>query len=334
MNPEPSPLVPITIPTPVTILDPIHKSLQFSERKPDMYKKACTITGDIHILAKIYDNTILFNKVFNSGCKIFVELVYAMFELENSADNTVLIHFTEIDLYGLFGQQSYLDFIKNINDKIEDDNISVNLYQVVIGGSKQKLVFACTDVVYFEKLQNYARDCFKVNISNSSNQITVDIITQNESEISDNYNKLYNFIYNSGDSICCESMKQIQLLQKMQYKYRRYACNDTLTARNMEELIKLLKSATHITINAPVNIVMGNVNNINVNKIAAVDKFLIAKEWIRNNLPVDKEVTTKYYERYITGIIDPVVVSHFGKLVRDEGYETARGNNNCRYWKK
>lgn len=302
---------------------------KFSEKNPELFKKAEALTGDYKILAKIYDNIKLFSRINKSGCLIYSELVFAIFALETLPDESILIQFTEIDLYGIFTSEQYLNFIKNLGDDIEEYDISVNLYQVVISGKKQKLVFACTDFKYFDKLQNYARDCFGEDVSKSSNQLTVNIITQNEAEIADNYNKLYNFINNRNDQPCCESMKQIQLLQAMQYKFRKYSCNDTLSAKNMEELVKALRGAT---INAP--IIIGNYNIIgNQNKqiINQADPKQSARDWIKNNPPADRESSGKYFERWQAANIPGVDIRAFNKAVIEQGYQNKK-TAKCQIW--
>lgn len=64
-----------------------------------------------------------------------------------------------------------------------------------------------------------------------------------------------------------------------------------------------------------------------------IDKAFEAREWIRNNLPNEKEVTVDYYQRYYNDIQNPVVTNIFGKYVRERGYVPTKGTNN-RYWSK
>lgn len=293
------------------------KVFRFRDEVPNLYGRARAITRDMDILAKIHNNIKLFTKIYNSGCLIFVELVRAIYTINTLPDETLLIHFTEIDLYGIFTHDQYLHFIKNLNDEIEDHNINVNLYQIVISGKKQKLVFACTDINYFEKLQNYARECFQSNITNSSNQITIDIVTQSENEIADSYNKLYNYINNRRDYVCCESMKQIQLINDMNYYYRKYSINDTLESKTKDDLFKLIRTASHVVINGNINIGNNNINgngNI-INKIINDE----SDNWIKNNPPNEHESTSAYYTRYKqSGGKD--AANKFGPKVKTSGF--------------
>lgn len=314
--------------------DEIKIITQFKIDKLSIYKKAREITSDLEILIKIFHNCRLFSKIYNAfddknKHKIFIDLRKSL-EFINEQDESILIQFTDLNIYCAFEKNQYLDFIKNLNDVIEDDGINVNLYQVVLAGKKQKLVFACTDAKYFEKLQNYAKDCFKETVNKSENQITINIITSNETEIMENYNKLYNFIHVRGDDITCESMKQIQPIQEsLTLKFRKYSCNDTLTAGNLDELIKLLRSS-HVIINAPINIINGN-NNIIGNVNNNISNKETTNNWIVNNLPTEKEITTDYYNRYIAANKNGIGNSQFGKLVRQNGYKTVNGGK-FRYW--
>lgn len=73
-----------------------------------------------------------------------------------------------------------------------------------------------------------------------------------------------------------------------------------------------------------------DISQLNTNKN---DPNQLAKNWIKNNPPKDKEITTDYYARYQSANINKRIVKSniFGKLVRDEGYETI-SSTNCRKW--
>jgi hypothetical protein len=298
---------------------------KFREEYPLIFNRAKEITKDYETLIKIYANLKLFNKIIRSGCIIFADLIRAILTMETAADDTLLIQFTDIDLCGIFSPDQYLNFLRNISDTIEDRNIKVNLYQVVISGKKQKLVFACTDVSFFEKLQKYARDCFQAVINNSSNQITVNVIAANENELIENYNKLYNYISGKKDSACCESMKQVQLLQDIRLSYRKYSCNDTLAAKTLEQLIPLLRTI-HSTgpINITINNNLGTINNF------AAETDNDAVKWIKNNPPKSHEYKIPYFARYKNddGKLSPNI---FGKVMKGLGYSTGQDRGG-RYW--
>ncbi len=56
--------------------------------------------------------------------------------------------------------------------------------------------------------------------------------------------------------------------------------------------------------------------------------------WIRNNLPKEKEITTEYYNRYTNNCEgNKISNSQFGKLVREQGYKPIRGTHH-RFWIK
>jgi ATP-dependent helicase/DNAse subunit B len=69
-----------------------------------------------------------------------------------------------------------------IENSEPDELEAVNLYQVVLAGRAQKLVF-CPTKEYFTKLQNYARNCFKADTNISSGQLSVNPVTKTKINI-------------------------------------------------------------------------------------------------------------------------------------------------------
>ncbi len=305
----------------------------FARKHPQVYHRANNLAPDnISFLLKVYDNMKLFNRISRSDGKLFLDLFGAIYTADVEDTDTVLIHFTELDLYCVFTPQQYLDFVKNIADDIDDYGYAVSVYQVVISGKHQKLVFACTNVEHFDKMKKYASDCFHTSISTSADQITVNIVNDSEIKIFENYNKLYNYIHKLGDENCCDSMKQIQLMESFMYKYRKYSCDDSLKVRSMDDLMLALRTG-HLTVNGPLIIGDKNIIAGDNNKIIINDKKSSAQKWIAENLPEDRENTTLYYEKYVACHPDAIHTNQFGKFVRDQGYTTSRSESG-RYWKK
>lgn len=299
----------------------------FRVNNPAIFQKATLLTKDFDTLAKIYDNMLLFNVYMRAECQRHAELAEALWNLK---DDSILIYFAEINLYGIFTNDAYLNFCRNINGKIEDEELNaISVYQLVISGKKQKLVFMCTDVDYTRKMCDYARDCFGESVSSTKKQITVNISCNDENEITSAYNKLYNYVREKKDFQCCESMKQIQLLQKFQHGYRECEISESIAAIDNETLNKILKSIPN-TPNAPIVIVIGN-NNV-VNQTVNVKDS--TREWIRNNPPNEREITTKYFQRYSDETKGRKVANNvFGTLVREEGYHVIQGSGG-RQWSK
>jgi hypothetical protein len=67
----------------------------------------------------------------------------------------------------------------------------------------------------------------------------------------------------------------------------------------LEELIKVFKSLPSGPVgNVPIVIAINS--NVNINNRRPSDKYQIAHEWVKNNLPIEHEITTKYYDRYLS----------------------------------
>ncbi len=315
-------------------IDYYERAGEFRKNDPEIYNKARILTDSNTMLASIYDNMSLFRSYSRAECHRYVDLAEALFNLK---PDSVLIYFTEIKLYGLFTPKNYNDFCRNLADKIDNDELTVNVYQLVLSEEKQKLVFICTDKEYYTKIQNYSSKCFGVTPTQTTqdgDQITVNTICSGDVEIISAYNKLYNYIRSQGDNQCCDTMKQVQLLQKFQHNYREYACNDSVIAKNMEELMSVLKNipiGTHIE-NLNIAIAGGHIINGDHNNISPAEKKISARKWIENNPPNDKEITTDYFQRFISeNENNKIVINHFSGIVTSAGF-VKKNSGRSRYW--
>jgi hypothetical protein len=306
----------------------IKEAIQYFETKPDVYLLANKIANDnIRILFKISKNEALFHRVRRLCPNVFTQSIEAIHHMKKEPNN-VLIHFSDIDLYGVFKYTEYIHFANNLREDIYQDNVAVHLYQLVLSGTKQKLVFVCSDAQYFSKLQTYAKDCFKTNTFRSNDQITIDIVTSNETEIFDSYVRLYNYV-KTKDPLAAESMKQILPdLDNYDCSYRYYSCNDTLNASNVDELIKLLRTLPNnesITVNIynnnVINNVGGNNNHINVTPNYIKD----TENWINNN-PPHLESTGNYFKHYKSCINRPIGIQEFAQTMVRLGFRKSRYN--------
>lgn len=299
----------------------VAKFMEFKDKDPKIFKQAYELTKNIETLAKIYDNMRLFKKLMKNKCTKYTSLVYALDAMEELLDNYLLIQFANIDLYCVFEHDQYASFIEET-----DDDASVELYQIILAGNKQKLVFTCTDSDYFNKLQGHAKKCFNMGINVSKNQITIDIVNSCERDITDNYNKLYKYVSKFKDEDCLNAMNEMRTLNESKHEYRKFSIIDVIGYEG--NFMDLLRSANHIIINGNVTINQGGINTTNN---GVIDKTQLARDWIANNPPNDREVTTDYYARYATS--NTIVINIFGKLVRDAGYKIVQGTNK-RMWVK
>ena len=313
--------------------DTVETAYKFYKEKPALYKEAKKITRDNDLLDKIYNNQRLFKRVANSECVMSVDLSETIHDFAVRNDE-FLIYFTDIGVYGVFTPSQYKDFVGNIRDDVDDLGIKVDIYQVVLAGTKQKFVFACTDPKYFDKLKNYAKKCFDAPVSYSNNQITVDLPMLTEIDIIESYDKLCTYISKAKDDECCESMRQIPVMSSLTGKYRKYSCNDTLTIRSLEDLSKVLRG--NITLTGPVIIMNNTVGNVNMNvgngNVVNAGAGGNIEEWIRQNPPAVGEATSAYHKRYIDASKHAISANGFGPIAKKVlGRSPVRGSH-FRHW--
>jgi hypothetical protein len=210
--------------------DIVNKCLEFESETPKLFSDAYNLIKNIDTLAKIYELLWLFKLIMRSKCIKYTHLGDALEAMQ--ADDSILIQFTDIDLYCIFNNSQYTSFIENINDYGE-------LYQIVFTGKRQKLVFACTDKSYIDKLQDYAKE----------------YINAGKKEIASIYHELY---MNNDDN---GALKEIKALAAFNNKYKGIIVNNTIQCHDVRSILDALKSVTHVVING--DIVINNVNGKN-----------------------------------------------------------------------
>jgi len=304
------------------------KCIKFEAEWPGQFQKLSEITDSISITAAVYDNRQLFNRITRRIESVFANITDAIYE--SSKGDFVLINFANIMLYGLFTRDRYVNMIMcELADDVQYDDILINIYQIVLVGKRQKFVFACTNMEFFEKLQKYAQECFGTTIYTSGPQITVNINTQTEEDITNSYSKLYNYIYHKKDIICCDAMRPIQPISVHNYIYRSYDVNDAVTAKNIDEAAKLLRS---IPWAGPANI--QNLTTAHGQPTTNTAKALAdtsAQDWIAQNPPINQEPSSKYYLRYNSTTKAPICIKKFNKLVSTQGH-LQKKTSQCQVW--
>lgn len=300
------------------------------------------LLGDVprSIITNILRNPRLFRAYKRSDCKKYANILNA---LDNLTDNDILIFISELQLYGIFLPNDYLNFTKQIVEMNEDKEMKSNPFQVVLNNKKQKLVFLCTNHVAgneaaatIDRIAQLTRDHFgtTVNIIENDNgiEITVNKII-NGDERNDQIEKLIEYI-SKHDKNIANKISLIQTFRDREYKYTTPKLKKDIST--LEELITILKTSPNITIYGNINIANNGGVNINGNNNAVqtfADKKLSATNWIGNNLPDNHDITTEYYSKYELSTNFPIHNNQFGKLVKNFGYKTVKGNN-YRYWSK
>lgn len=329
--------------------------VQFELNNRELLDKAYEITGDVKILSKMYSNQKLTSMILALNPFVYVDVIRAVDRLKIMKLDGIIVNFTDLNIYAVFHYDQYRRLLNKITEVIEDeelDNSDIHLYQVVLVGQRQKLVIACTDPAYFNKLQRYISEYFKAEVTRDGNQFTVNLYMESEKEFEDKYENFHTFINNKNDKKCYESMKRIDVVKERNDQYREYDISAIPpgSAKNLQDVIKLVKTISDdeykkfklvINVNNNINNIAGNVNgNINNCNNRLVNNQVQTKEqriqtaryWISNNNPVEGELASLYYERYKTANNNPIAHRDFGPMAREILKRDYIRNAEGRHW--
>lgn len=327
-----------------------------------LYNIAVKHTTDMELLAKMYHNQELSTKMLNHCTTIYTDIGQALSDYKNRYSDCIIIHILDLDLYAVFTYEKYSTFLTSIKDGITDEKITkddLKLYQIVLSGQRQKLVFAITNLAYFDKMKDYISECFnnpgtKVDSILINDQITINIYANSEKELEDMYVKLNNYIYQRNDKKCASSMRRSILFNAGSDQYRAHDCSDVPETDDMTAVYKILKTVNikdiqnlNLTVNINnsingSNIITGKNNTIQVGvnpadqkKLSRVEADRSARLWIQNNQHGGSDESTRqYYDRYeadnaaaLLSLVD------FNKLMREIlGRDVKHGTGGMRHW--
>jgi hypothetical protein len=307
-------------------MNDIELMTKFVQEKPLLYDKAVSIGCGPAILSNIYKNQTIFNRLITIGCLIFIEPVITMVFAKKVSFEPIIIHFIDLGLYTIFNNSQYFRFISNITDDINFENIVVNVTQLVPINTNQKLVIQCDDIENIKpKILKHIRECFNnPYVRILKNQITIDVHSNNEIELSNNYDKLYSFIIGKGDNSCLSLISEIVTLSNPVTKYRKYLCNDFTEIKEENELDMIVKNI----IPKKNDVIPMNNNQKQQNSIE--EKQTTCRKWILNNKIFEKETPGNYFNRYHNDNKQGLNVTQFG-IIRNEYYISRRLGDNSRY---
>lgn len=294
------------------------------------------------VVINVSQNIKLFRLFQTADCDKFVNIDDAMTSLNISDESRkkTLIHFTELGLYGMFSPEQYAAFAGNLLEKVyEGANISFRPKQIVLAGLPQKLVFICLgDEQIVEKIRQYVAEKYKCEITYVKTDDRVEITVQgmggnNYIEAQKTFHDLINFIETKKDYTTAGKLLPMRITTgKEPYMIANlsYDITKPCDLKNIVEMFKTLHGE-----NVVVNLVIINGNNhgqINFGG-AQINNANVSKtmEWVKNNPPHEREITTVYYKRYIAGCDEKLSDNKFGKIVRKYGYITNQGTKG-RQW--
>jgi hypothetical protein len=204
------------------------------------------------------------------------------------------------------------------------------LYQLVLCSKRQKFVVACHDKEQFENLRTHASECFGAKTAAAGNQITVDIVMENETDIYEAYGKLSEYLLKRGEKGHNSLVPICPATSECGLKFRRYCSIDAFGIDVKPE--DILSTIRGCVINGPVVITIvhpgGIVNgNIGINNLQQITKAQIAEKWTDVNPPLFHEARDSYYNRYAAANPKPINGSRLGKIMKSKGYESGQGSN-------
>lgn len=260
--------------------------------------------------------------------------------IKNVIENDkILIYFSDLKLFATVNSLTiFRDFLIGMRDLVDDEEI-VNLNQVVLSDHNQKMVLAYSgDEKNIADIQKYSKEHFGTDstISKGENgiELTIDK-TATYDEFLVKFASLQEYIRGKGTNL----EKTISLLERFStthYKYTHPNINAIINETIISEIAKLFKQLPSGIQIQQLNIGVENVINGNVvnNIIESFDdKKSFADNWIKNNLPANKEITTIYYEKYKKASKFPLHNNQFGKIVSNNGF-CKKSDGNKRYWIK
>lgn len=310
----------------VFVLTPAQKKL-FEEEYSAMEKR----------MKMLIDNQQLYRFYKRANCEKYTNIHDAT--STKLLNNQILVFLPAIECYGIFTAESYHQFLQNILDYEEDNETKLEFgaKQIILTGSSQKVIILCAGAHAGNNastIQKHIREYFKSDVdvrNNSESEIEIMIKNRTVNGFADAtelFHGFYDYIYNKDKDLSDKiSMPKIHLSKSDKYIQRNISFDSGPIS--IVDIVNAL-ATTHACENLQVNINIGHNNTIN----APINIKDSAQEWIRENPPKEKEVTTNYYKRYSAANNKPIADNQFGKLVRNEGYYTARNADNSRHWKK
>lgn len=309
----------------------------------DMYRKLVNMFGEdvltVGIITRVSKNIKLFRLFEVIPGEKFIRVEDALASA-NKSHERILIHFTELNLYGLFEHTQYQSLVAQIHERYEDNNnISFRPRQIILSGLPQKLVFICLgDETIVEKIRGYVAKKYKCEIKSVKTADRTEITVQGAGgnsydEMQQSYYDLINFI--GGDNEVRGKMLPMPIEKISGHSYLSADLSCDLSKHNtIEDIIASLKTLHGGNIVINFTIVNGTMNVHNDNRVTVKEKEKnVTKDWIKNNPPKNRERKTEYYSKYKIAIKNHVAETVFGRMMKELGYET-RKTSEGREWIK
>jgi hypothetical protein len=275
---------------------------------------------------------------------VIVNQLEAIYQARYHTDK-LLIHFFELDIYGIFTPKELKKFVNGMLTNVEfnyDDknNFKCTINQVVLDYQQQKLVFnyknedTLSELITSIKRVGY--DAYVTDIDNKY-EITIQKLNADKKETTDLYN---NMLANMRHDIAANMKEKRTSICSKYINNRLISFNNANTSIKLKDIstddvVRLSKTLLCDTpaINYP-QPMSDKQQDANVTLTRVELKQQDAAAWIKANPPNNREKTSNYYARYAsTKSKYQCAQNIFGKVMADIGYIADRSNGS-RYWSK
>lgn len=228
---------------------------------------------------------------------------------------------------------------EQIQERIDVDPYDkLNVYQIVLTGKRQKLVFASDNSEYFEELQKLAAACFKTTVRRGKDQISVSVPTTDEADLFKKFDLLAAYVDMHGGSEMRETMQTVRTERSGESQFRQYHMAEIFrhAADNLVTIMEHLQSMPpqiNITNSTNCTVIAGNGNNVAAT-LPSISP--VAVDFIKANPPGKSETKHDYYKRFIatTGVSESKIPKiSFGKNVKYVGYEERSITTKTKGWR-
>lgn len=304
---------------------------------PDAPNKAILALGNEN------DRWILSKFIMNDNCRKHATLDNA---IRDTKDGEMIINITELQLYGVFTVEGYLQFLRNLHSGDELDNpIKYCPKQIVLTGWPQKIVFLCnSDEKMIEKVRCYVMKCFgsDIMVTRQGGETTVSVckpqVNDNNAAV-ENFRKLVDMIdKNAGDDELTRLNLRMNHVRKISGEtYQAHELSDGKNAVDVTTLLKELHSIRAVNFIVQINDNHGNIavgGNVNINVNGGSNDEMNAIEWIKINPPGENELSSVYYNRFTKAMGPIISITIFGRFVKNSGYGKKKSGGYMKWYKK
>lgn len=302
--------------TSTTSIDALTLVLRATFTNANLIDFANKTTKNIDILASICYNPTQFMTYTNNVKHKYDNLTAALLDLQ---EDSILIYFADLELYGLFTPGEYEQFCAGV----ERDTVSTMLKdQIIIFEGAQKLIFISKNPSMRPTIYDYVVKSFtetkKQEILNGTDEIIAV------------YKCLFARANEIKDTIYLNMTRPVLSVEQCLLAHK---CQEDHKVLSVKIIGDVPISYPLPAAAPPVITANGAGAVVNYTEAPTVDERIkYANEWILSHEPLANERATSYYSRYVKSTNTKLPMITFDGVVRSVGYKSLKVNN-VSYWK-